>query len=266
MTSKIVSIRDVARKVGYSATVVSHAINGYAHQSADREHIQQVAGDGVSAERLRPQPGHPEFAADRHGGAGDHHLVLSEVILPLKIRLEAADYGLLVMTSDDTSRGESRAIEFLRQRKVDGLIVAPAKDVKNASLYDEIAAEGTPVVLFDRWVRSQDAIRWPRRTPPGRSRRSSTCSIWGTCGGNQAWLALLHDAGANGRLPPSAVGGRRGPGPGVDPVARTTSAGTICHGEPVLRSLLRLDHRRRPYPCCMTCWPLACSARRPALA
>jgi LacI family transcriptional regulator len=72
----------------------------------------------------------------------------------LKIRLEAADYGLLVMTSDDARQGERRAIEFLRQREIDGMIVAPAKDAKDASLYDEIAAEGTPVVMLDRWLRS----------------------------------------------------------------------------------------------------------------
>ena len=156
MTKRKVSIRDVARKVGYSTTVVSHAMNGYAHINPQtRRQIQAVARQmgyrpNVFARSL----------ATRHSGLigmvvpGIITSFYPETILPLKVRLEAAGYGLLLMTSDDAKQAERRAVEFLRRRQIDGLVVAPARDVKDASLYDEMAAEGTPVVMLDRWIAS----------------------------------------------------------------------------------------------------------------
>lgn len=145
MTGAKISIRDVGKAVGYSTTVVSHALNGYARiNPKTRERIQRVARrmgyrPNVFARSLATQQ-------SRLIGLVVPGIVTSfypETILPLKLRLEAADYGLLVMTSDDAAEGERRAIELLRQRHIDGLIVAPAKDVKDALLYDGIAAEGT---------------------------------------------------------------------------------------------------------------------------
>jgi LacI family transcriptional regulator len=156
MTKRKVSIRDVAKKVGYSTTVVSHAMNGYARINPQtRRQIQAVARQMG----YRPNVFARSLATRRSGliGMVVPGIITSfypETILPLKTCLEGAGYGLLLMTSDDAKQAERRAIEFLRRRQIDGLIVAPARDVKDASLYDEMAAEGTPVVMLDRWIAS----------------------------------------------------------------------------------------------------------------
>jgi LacI family transcriptional regulator len=151
-----VSIHDVAKRVGYSTTVVSHALNGYARINKDtRERIQRIA----AKMGYRPNIFGRSLATQRSRliGVVVPGIVTSfypETILPLKMRLQAADYGLLMMTSDDTRRGECDAIEFLRQRQVDGLVVSPAKGSKDASLYEELTRAGTPVVMIDRWLPS----------------------------------------------------------------------------------------------------------------
>ena len=155
--AKKVTIADVARKVGYSTTVVSHAINGYARSTAKR------VSPFKAARRMgyRPDVFARGLVTQRSQliGLVVPGIITSfypETILPLKLRLEAADYGLLVMTSDDAAAGERRAIEFLRQRKIDGLIVgAGGRRSRDASRYDQIAGEGTPVVMLDRWLPSQ---------------------------------------------------------------------------------------------------------------
>jgi LacI family transcriptional regulator len=153
---KKVGIGDVAKRVGYSPTVVSHALNDYPRiNKQTREYIQRVANQMG----YRPNVFARSLVTQRSQliGIVVPGIITSfypETIMPLKARLEEAGYGLLIMTSEDSDQEEQRAIEFLRERRIDALIVAPHKGAKNASRYDEIVTAGTPVVMIDRWVRS----------------------------------------------------------------------------------------------------------------
>ncbi|MEP7361896.1 MAG: LacI family DNA-binding transcriptional regulator [Acidobacteriota bacterium] len=156
-TKKRVTIADVARKVGYSTTVVSHALNGYARiNEQTRTHIQQVARKmgfrpNIFARNLVTQ-------TSQLVGIVAPGIVTSfypEVILPLKIRLEEAGYGLLIMTSDDSDQEEQRSLDLLRERKVDALVVVPHKSARDGLRYDEIAGDNTPVVMIDRWLKTE---------------------------------------------------------------------------------------------------------------
>ena len=152
-----VTIRDVARAAGYSTTVVSHALNGRARVSAaTRERIRRVAEElgyrpNIFARNLVTQ-------RSQLIGMVVPGIITSfypEIITPLREYLEQRGYGLIVMTTEDARRGEDRALDFLVQRKVDGLIVAPSQGRKQAERLDEIAEAGTPVVMIDRYLPSE---------------------------------------------------------------------------------------------------------------
>lgn len=151
-----ISIGDVAKKVGYSTTVVSHALNNYSRiNKATREQIQQIAEQmgyrpNVFAQSLKTQ-------RSRLIGLVVPGIVTSfypEVIGPLRARLDDSGYGLLIMTSDDREKEEQRSLDFLRERQIDALVVVPNKDTRNGSRYDAFVESGKPVIMIDRWVHS----------------------------------------------------------------------------------------------------------------
>jgi LacI family transcriptional regulator, galactose operon repressor len=153
-----VTIRDVARDAGVSQATAARALGGYGYASpAVRRRVRESAGrlgytpNGVAAalvSRATHTVGlvvgdieNPFFAAAARG--------LSDV-------LEAAGYTVLLANADERSDREALAVEALRRRRVDGLVVVPAPGAQLA----EVARAGVPLVQLDRFVRglAADAV------------------------------------------------------------------------------------------------------------
>lgn len=153
-SSKNVTISDIARAAGVSKTTVSRYLNGkFSMMSPEtRSRIEAV---------IRMANYHPNSIAQSLRGRRSMQIgvVVSDISSPFCAALIRgightlldAGYVPLFVDSKEDPALEQRLIQTLLSRKVDGLIVNTSSFV-NPSLI-QIACQGTPVVLCDRYIR-----------------------------------------------------------------------------------------------------------------
>lgn len=152
--TKNVTIADIAQAAGVSKTTVSRYLNGkYSMMSPQtRSRIETV---------IRMANYHPNSIAQSLRGRRSMQIgvVVSDIASPFcstMIRgightlLDAGYVPLFVDCKEDSSL-EHRLIQTLMSRKVDGLIVNTSSYINPGLI--QIACQGTPVVLCDRYVR-----------------------------------------------------------------------------------------------------------------
>jgi LacI family transcriptional regulator len=144
---------DVARIAGVSASTVSHVLNGTRKvDTATRRRVEAAI----------EQTGYRRNVVARALAAGRTHTVglsisaltnpyFGSLVHAVERALSDAGYVLIVGDSHDEVASEKRVTESLLDRKVDGMIVAPAAGSERVTLPDIIGA-GTPLVLIDRGV------------------------------------------------------------------------------------------------------------------
>src|SRR5689334_123042 len=146
-----VTIRDVARAAGVSTATAARALGGYGHASpAARRKVSESARQlgyrpNVVARALVSRATttvglvvgdieNPFFAAAARG--------LADV-------MDAHGYTVLLANADEDAGRERRAVDALRARQVDGMVVVPAPGASPEHLAELVAA-GIPLVLLDR--------------------------------------------------------------------------------------------------------------------
>jgi len=155
---KRITIHDVARKAGYSITVVSHALNN--NPRINENTIKKIK---KVAKKLGYQPNifGRSFALQRSELVGVivPGIITSfypEIIHGIKERLLGNRYELILTVSDDSQEMEKRAIEFLMQRQVDGIIIASCQDEGNKNYYRKLIKEKIPLIFIDRFLSEVD--------------------------------------------------------------------------------------------------------------
>jgi DNA-binding LacI/PurR family transcriptional regulator len=145
------TIKDVARVAGVSTVTVSRVANAPdLVQTATRERVARVMRElgyvpNLAAQAMRTN-------ATRSVGILVPDLVShsnAAVAQAAERHLAAAGYSLLVASSDYRVDQELRALEALRTRQVDGLLLY-VSDETDAAIGREVQREGIPVVLLDR--------------------------------------------------------------------------------------------------------------------
>ena len=149
---KSATLRDVAREAGVSVSTVSRALNGEPFVRAEVRDRVHAASAALGYR--------PDVAARsmRTGTTGAIGLVVSDISNPLfaaiaraaDLALSPRGFALMIANSANDPGHEEELISALRQRRLDGLIVAVA-DEGAPGLADRIAAFG-PAVLLDRDV------------------------------------------------------------------------------------------------------------------
>lgn len=144
---------DVARLAGVSASTVSHVLNGTRKvDAATRARVQAA----IEATGYRRNVVARSLAAGRTHTIGLSISALSNpyfgnLVHAVERALSEAGYVLVVGDSHDDVTSERRVTDSLLDRKVDGMIVAPAAGSQYSTL-PAIVASGTPLVLIDRRV------------------------------------------------------------------------------------------------------------------
>ena len=148
-----VTIRDVARAAGVSTATAARALGGYGHASpAARRKVSE------SARQLgyRPNVVARALVSRATTTVG---LVVGDIENPffaaaarsLADVIDAHGYTMLLANADEDAGRERRAVDALRARQVDGMVVVPAPGASPEHL-TELVTAGVPLVLLDRAV------------------------------------------------------------------------------------------------------------------
>lgn len=145
------TIRNVAEKAGVSVATVSHVVNG----------TRKVAPETAVRVRqaMKELDYHPNAVAQslRTRKTQAIGVVVSDITNPFFAALvrgaeDAADeagYSIIVCSSDESSDKEARYVRLLRQRQMDGLLIAPVGDESTSAL-QELPRQRMPFVFIDR--------------------------------------------------------------------------------------------------------------------
>ncbi len=152
----MVSIKDIAKSVGVSTATVSKALN---HKSGVSDEIREKI---IATAR---EMGYVVNGLARGMKISKTFTVgvlvsdiknpfFSEVISAMERVLYAKKYNLMICNVGENPQKEVEYLELLVSKKVDGLIVAPAAEGQNLSVYRNMVRHGMKIVLFDRLIDS----------------------------------------------------------------------------------------------------------------
>lgn len=145
------TITDVARLANVSLSTVSNVINGTKPVSdATRKKVE----DAIRKVNFTP---HSVAQSLRRGTTHSIGLVASDTSqfifgqMVARIEQEVRQWGhtLLIANSGEDREQERKAVRVLLDRKVDGLVLAPAAD-SDPAVIEDCDRAGCPVVLIDR--------------------------------------------------------------------------------------------------------------------
>lgn len=151
------TIRDVAREAGVSVATVSRTFSG-------AQHVRPEARERVmaTARKLgyRPNAVARSLRAQNTGTLG---LVIPNVKNPFFTAVARAvedaarewGYSLMLCNSDENPDKEAEYLEVLLEKRVDGMIVSPARSA--SPHLEEVTRGGVPMVFLDRYVRGVEA-------------------------------------------------------------------------------------------------------------
>jgi LacI family transcriptional regulator len=153
-----VTIRDVARAAGVSTATAARVLGDYGHASpAARRKVSETA----RKLGYRPNAVARALVSRATTTVG---LVVGDIENPffasaargLADVMDAHGYTVLLANADEDAGRERRAVEALRARQVDGMVVVPAPGASPEHLA-ELGSAGVPLVLLDRVVTGVDA-------------------------------------------------------------------------------------------------------------
>jgi len=78
------------------------------------------------------------------------HSFFVEIVSGIDSVVRSRGYGLLICSSNEDPRREREEVEMLRQRQVDGIVLASTAASGNTDLLSELAVEGIGLVMIDR--------------------------------------------------------------------------------------------------------------------
>ncbi len=150
MRSKV-TISDVARAAGVSAQTVSRTLNGKGEISPG---TRRLVLDVIDRLGYRPSSIARSLATNRTLTLG---LVVPDIANPFYVPIVRSiegvmnrrNYNVILCNTEENPERERTYIQLLRQREVDGLIIAPTG--ANHDLLLKLHASGKPVVLIDRY-------------------------------------------------------------------------------------------------------------------
>jgi LacI family transcriptional regulator len=145
------TIKDVALEAGVSVATVSRVLNGYKHI---RPGVRQRVAAAIRELDFEPDRLARSLRVQATGTVG---FVVRDIVDPLFAtmaqgvdeELQAHGYTMFLSTSGGDALRDCQSIELLRQRRVDGFILA-VSDETSPALHDILGKLTVPVVLLDR--------------------------------------------------------------------------------------------------------------------
>jgi LacI family transcriptional regulator len=154
MRQKRITLKDIARETGVHVSTVSRALDPVERKSITEEVASriQAAADALG---YRPNRIAAGLRTNRTMTVGVMIPDITNVIFPPILRgiesvLEPLGYASIIVNTDSERDRESRLVDVLRDRGVDGIIHAAV--LRSDPTIARAAAEGLPVVTLNRMV------------------------------------------------------------------------------------------------------------------
>ena len=147
------TIKDIAKETGLGLATISSYLNGGNVREKNRVKIEQAieklnfevneVARGLKTNRTR-MIGIiiPEL----------NNIFFAEIITELEDVLRGQGYAAMICDCRTDEKREEEAVDFLKHRRVDGMIVIPTG--KNGACLREVMKTGKPVVMIDRRIRN----------------------------------------------------------------------------------------------------------------
>jgi LacI family transcriptional regulator len=150
----MVTMADVARLAGVSVSTVSHVINETRPVS---EELRRRVQDAILASGYHPNQIARALATSNSSLIGIVMSAMSnpmfgDVVAAMEAKARRHGYTLLVTDSRDDPVVEAQGVRVMLDRRVDGVILAPANDERSAGILELLATRRTPTVLLDRFA------------------------------------------------------------------------------------------------------------------
>jgi LacI family transcriptional regulator len=148
-----VSLKDIAKEVGVSTTLVSYVLNNLKEGRISKEIAQKIR-DVAQKLNYRPNLMAKSLKTNRTMTLG---LIVADISNPFSSTLarivedEAGkmNYTVIFGSSDENQQKAARLIDTLLNRQVDGLIISPPADSQEQM--SELQKHEVPFVLLDRY-------------------------------------------------------------------------------------------------------------------
>jgi len=158
---KHVTIYDVAKKVGVSATTVSRALHD--HHSIGKQTIKKVKRAAVDM-GYQPNALASNLRRKRTNVIGVivsyiNRPFISSLISGIEAVCSSNNYNVLITQSFDDYKKELRDVKTMFNSRVDGLIVSLAAETDHYEHFDPFLKKNTPLVFADRVTFEVDTDR-----------------------------------------------------------------------------------------------------------
>jgi LacI family transcriptional regulator len=146
------TMKRIAGELGVSITTVSKVINN--HDDISAETRARVLAK-IEELGYRPNAVARSLTLRRSSTIGVvipdlMHSFFVEVIAGMEPVFSARGFGVLLCSSGEDVRKERAELSMLRQRQVDGIVIASTSAAGNTDVLSQLVANGTALVMFDR--------------------------------------------------------------------------------------------------------------------
>jgi LacI family transcriptional regulator len=153
MSTKKISLSDIAASLGVSKTLVSMVLNNRADEKGISKDTQKRVWEKVKEMNYKPNMMARGLRLGRSNTIG---LIVSDIANPFYARiaryvenyLEPKGYSMMICSTDEDIEKEARLIRMLKDRQIDGLIISSSQ--KNSKEFKSMMEEKYPFVLIDR--------------------------------------------------------------------------------------------------------------------
>lgn len=172
-----VTIKDIARKLGISASTVSRALRGSTEINED---TRKLVVDLAKELKYTPNPIALSLKEKKSKVIGVivpeiANYFCSAVIGGIEDIAYNSGYHVVIFQSHEKYEREVANISLLASRRIDGLIISVSNETKDGKHLSELIDKGIPVVMFDRICEETDAPRVV--TDDTRGAYGATCHL-----------------------------------------------------------------------------------------
>jgi len=155
MRFEAVTIKDIAKALGFSTSTVSRALRDSHEISPDTKKLVLAYAEKIN---YHPNPIALSLKERRSRSIGVivceiANSYFSQVINGIESIANDNGYNVIISQSHESAAKEMLNLQYLTSRSVDGLIISVSTETKDFGYFKELHERGMPIVFFDRVVK-----------------------------------------------------------------------------------------------------------------